>query len=217
MMRRFASRSARVAAYLADVLLIALAPTLFFYPAYFWLVPTAPKLNLSLELLNPLEKALYELEQSAYEQGLYTVGVGTISVFLVVFILYQTTALLSRTPNGSSRGQTFGMRAVSTRVLQLSNQPIAFHHALRRSILFCLSATLFLGSLVLSVNLSIVLLFSSTDLPFTRDTAETLLTLSTNVLLFHLMALIPKRSLIDWASGTCQTALYGDLVEKEHR
>ena len=217
-MRRFASRGARVAAYFADVLLIALAPALFFYPAYFWLVPTAPKPNLlPLELMNAPEKTLYETKLRDYEQGLLTVGVGTISVFLLVFILYQTAALLSRTPEGLSRGQTFGMRAVSTRVLQTSNQPIVFHHALRRALLFAISAALFLASVVLSVNLLVAFLFSSASLPMEQDMAELLLMLSAGVILFHIMALIPKRSLIDWASGTCQTALYGDLVEKEHR
>jgi uncharacterized RDD family membrane protein YckC len=218
MMRRFASRGARVASYFADVLLIALAPALFFYPAYFWLVPETPKPNLlPLELMNTPEKLIYQAKESAYQQGILTVGIGTLSVFLLAFILYQTIALLSPTPDGSSRGQTFGMRAVSTRVLQTSNQPIRFHHALCRGLLFAISATLLLASIILSANLLFLFLFSSTDLPMEPDEVELMLMLSAGVILFHLMALIPKRSLIDWASGTCQTALYGDLVEKEHR
>ena len=218
MMRRFASRGARVAAYFADVLLIALAPALFFYPAYYWLVPAAPKPNLlPLELMNAPERSLQEAQELAYQQGLLIVGRGTLAVFLLAFILYQTIALLSRAPDGSSRGQTFGMRAVSTRVLQLSNQPIVFHHALRRSLLFAISAGLFLASLVLSANLLFALTLDTANLPFDPDDLWLLLGISGSVILLHILALIPKRSLIDLLSGTCQTALYGDLVEKEHK
>jgi uncharacterized RDD family membrane protein YckC len=220
MMRRFASRSSRIAVYFADVLLIALAPALFFYPAYFWLVPDPPKANLlPLDLMNTPEKELFEAKLASYQQGLITVGLGTVAVFFLVFILYQMTALLLPARDGSSRGQTFGMRAVSTRVLQISNQPIAFHHALLRSIFFALSSALFLASLVISANLLVFLVLDDSQLPLDLDpeNAWELLSLCMGVIALHLLALIPKRSLIDLASGTCQTALYGDLVEKEHK
>jgi uncharacterized RDD family membrane protein YckC len=220
MMRRFASRSSRVAVYVADTLLVALAPALFFYPAFYFLVPPQPKQNLlPLELMNPAERDL-ALEQAInFQQGVFQVALGTIVIFFLSFILYQTAALLSQLPDGSRRGQTFGMKAVSTRLVKLSDEPIGVANALFRSVLFSISSALFFASLLAVANLSYFLLSedASFGLGIDEEVAVPSLFTALGIVMIHMLALIPKRSVIDYLSGTCQVALYGDLIEKEHK
>lgn len=151
-MHRLASRGARLAAYLADVLLVSLIPAAFFYPAYYSLVPTPPKPNLlPLELLTETERTLYETQLNAYQNGVTTVFLGSFAVFFFAFVLYQTIALLLRRGADSPRGQTFGLMAVSSRVVRSNGLPVHLGHALGRGVLGALSAIfiLFFGGFFL--------------------------------------------------------------------
>lgn len=207
MMRRLASRGARFAAFLFDLLLVSLLPSAIFYPAYAYLVPKAPPTPiLPLDLLTEEELRTFTEGTAAYQRGLFGVGGLCLLLLWLGAALYHGLSV-------AKGGQTLGMRASNIRAARSDGRALSRGGSVWRGLLHGLAGCLLVAALVLAGNLSLLLL----DVEHLReDQAAPLLRLflgALSVLVGAVASLFPARSPVDLLSGSALFALSGDFIE----
>lgn len=207
-MRHLASRGARMAAFLIDCLLLALVPAALLYPAYYLFVPPEPSPPLlPIELLTPEERGAFTSQQAAWESRFWLVIALCVTAFAFSFLLYSLLALTT-----SRRGQTLGMATASIRVVSRRAPQLSFPRAFFRALFITLGATLFVGSLGV-MGYGLLRFLPPAD--FSRGFK--LILAGVGGIIWLLLFLIRRGSVLDFITGTHLVTLSGDIIEERPR